>query len=108
MSTDNYTREYKYQKGIDYEQLLLQQMSRIAQYRSQKKLELYEESIDTFILMLPLELQDKALSYKKEEEITFGISKKQKQSYDDLWRFCNKLLSQANLIYRTSYIKTYE
>jgi len=108
MSTDDYTREYKYQKGLDFEQLLLQQMSRIAQYRSQKKLELYEESIDTFILMLPLEMQEKALDYKKIHKITFGIKPEQKALYDDLWRFCNKLLSKANLIYRTSYIKTYE
>ena len=104
----SYTSYNKYQKGIDYEQLLLQQMGRIAQYRSSKQLIMYEEAVDTLVLMLPVEMQETALKYKKDENICFGISQQQKDGYDRLWRFITKLLSEANLIYRTSYIKTYE
>lgn len=104
----DFQKTSKYQKGVDYEQLLLRQMDRIAQFSSDKRLELYEASVDTLINMFPLSLQKRALEFKSQQGITFGISLEKKESYDRLWRFCNELLQEANLIYRTSYIRTYE
>ena len=108
MTDEGYTIRDKYQKPVDYEQLLFNQMNRISNNRSAGDLERYIDSIETLIIMLPINLRDKAREYKKENNVTFGISEKNKKSYDDLLIFINEHLEKTNLIFRTSYIKTYE
>ena len=104
---DKYTIIDKFQKAMDYEQVLNMQIARISQYMSSKDIELYEESVDTLILMLPEELRHDALAYKKENNINYLLSTEGKKKYDDLWVFVNKLLENHNLIFRTSFTKTY-
>ena len=105
--TFEYERQEKYQKPIDYETILGHQMSRIAQYRSNKERELYEESVDTLLIMLPKNLRDKALSFKQQEHIYYDMSEAGKIKYDTLWIQINEALEEHNLIYKTSYLKTY-
>jgi len=104
----SYTVRDKYQKSIDYEQILFNQMNRIAQFRSNKDVDHYEFSIDTLIFMLPHELREKVLEYKHNNNIDYNTTKEGVIRYDDLWRFVNSVLEESNLIFRTSYIKTYE
>ena len=109
MSPDEgYTIRDKYQKPVDYEQLLFNQMNRIAMARSQSNLENFQSSVNTLVIMLPKELRDKAQAYIKKNKIGYGLSAKQKQLYDSLWEYINEILEGSNLIFRTSYIKTYE
>ena len=102
-----YERQEKYQKPIDYETILGHQMSRIAQYRSNKERELYEESVDTLLIMLPKNLRDKGMELKTKENIHYDISENGKKKYDMLWIHINESLEEHNLIYKTSYLKTY-
>ncbi len=104
---DVYERRNKYQKPVDYEQVLNMQMARIAQFRSNKDMEKYEESVDTLIFMLPSKLRESASEYKKKNDISYDISMQGKAAYDRLWRFINEELEKYNLIFRSSYIKTY-
>lgn len=107
-SDGSYTIRDRYQKSIDYEQILFNQMNRIAQFRSNKDVDHYEFSIDTLIFMLPRELRERVMMYKKDEGIVYNTTKEGIVRYDDLWRFVNNVLEESNLIFRTSYIKTYE
>lgn len=102
-----YDKQEKYQKPVDYEIILGQQMSRISQFRSNKDIEMYEESVDTLLLMLPKKLRDQAIKYKRDNNIEYNVANNGKKKYDDLWVFINDLLEEANIIFKTSYIKTY-
>lgn len=97
----------KFQQKIDYENVLLQQMGRIAQFRSSDSLKSYEISIETLLLMLPGNLRDEAKKFKKDNGIDRNISNVGKERYDSLWEFINGLLEKNNLIYHTKYVKSY-
>ncbi|RLF35431.1 MAG: hypothetical protein DRN08_03070 [Thermoplasmata archaeon] len=103
----HYEKQDRYHGFINYESILMQQLNRIAKYRSDKKIELYEQSVDTLIYMLPQDMREKAMEYKKKHDIRYEITQQGIQKYDDLWRYCNELLENANLIFKQSYIKTY-
>lgn len=103
-----YQRQERYKGFINYEGLLNQQINRIAEHLSAKKMELFEISVDTLIYMFPLDLRNKALKYKKEHNIEYDLSLNGVQAYVRLWLFCNELLEKNNLIFKSSYIKTYE
>jgi len=97
-----------YSKGIDYEGLLNQQTSRISYFRSTKKYEEYFSSVDTLVLMLPKELRRLALDFKKQNNVSYNMSSsKGVELYDSLWDYCNTLLEDNNLAFKTRYIKTY-
>jgi len=104
---DNFEVQNRFQHKLDYENIILQQMGRIAQHRSNKDLIHYQASIDTLVIMLPSILRDKVLEYKEAEGIGFSIKTEGKIKYDLLWEFINKLLEENNLIFHTKYIKSY-
>lgn len=106
-SDDEYEIRSKFQQKIDYETVLLQQMGRIAQHRSSGDLKQYESSIDTLVLMLPSEVRNKAIVFKKENDISYKIELVGKKKYDILWEYINQLLEDNNLIYHTKYVKSY-
>ena len=109
--TVNYSREYKFQQGLSYEGVLTNFLGYIAQWRV-KDPRMYASGIETLILMCPQDMYVKGM----EELEVLGLSRCDYQNmnqvrlrlYDDLWRYMNKQLEDGNLIYRTSYIKTYE
>jgi len=103
--TEEYVKQEKYQKALDYEQLLFFQIERISKFRSNKDYEHYEISIETFIMMLPKVLRDKAMEYKKNNDLTIDSGLVTK--WDELWVFINERLEDNNLIFKTSYIKTF-
>ena len=107
MSSSEYEKQDKYQKPVDYEQNLLQQMGRIAQYRSNNEFVKYIQGITALIIMLPKDLRTKSFDYKKELGLTYAVTADGIDKYDELWIFINELLEEANLIYRMSYIKTF-
>lgn len=107
MSSSDFERQEKYQKPVDYEQNLLQQMGRIAQYRSNNEFVKYIQGLTALIIMLPKDMREKSLSHKQDLGITFQVNIEGIEKYDQLWIFVNELLEEANLIYRMSYIKTY-
>ena len=104
---DQFDVQSRFQHKIDYETILLQQIGRIAQYRSSKELIFYQSSIDTLVLMLPSKLRTDALQYKDENNIRFSIDSKGQYNYDLLWEYVSKLLEENNLIYHTKFIKSY-
>lgn len=108
-STDaGFEQQDFYSKGIDYEGLLNQQTSRISYFRSTKKYEEYFSSVDTLVLMLPKELRGLAMDFKKQNNISYNMSSsKGVDLYDRLWDYCNTLLEENNLTFKTRYIKTY-
>lgn len=106
-TNDEFERQSKFQQKLDYESIIIQQMGRIAQFRSSDSLKSYEISIETLILMLPDNLRVEAKEFMKEKGIDRNISNVGKQNYDDLWEFVNRLLEENNLIYHTKYIKSY-
>jgi len=104
-STDEYTISEKYRKPLDYEKLLLDQISSISHYRNERKYQNYIVSIETLIIMLPNELRKTVMVYKKDNEIVYSLGNKDK--YDNLWLYINQLLEENNIIFKTSFIKTY-
>lgn len=106
-TNDDFDIESRYHNKIDYETILLQQMGRIAQYRSSKELKFYQSSIDTLVYMLPVKLRTQALKYKNDNDIVFNMSSIGLHKYDQLWEYINNLLEENNLIYHTKYIKSY-
>lgn len=104
---DDYEVRSKFQHKLDYENVILQQMGRIAQYRSSKDIIHYQSSIDTLVIMLPVVLRDKVLAFKKENKISFHINNEGKEKYDLLWEYINQLLEENNLIFHTKYVKSY-
>jgi len=104
---EGFEKQDFYTQGLDYEGLLNQQIGRIASFRSMKDHKRYFASIDTLIFMMPTELRKKALGYKKDNNISFNLSSIGIEHYDNLWEYCNELLEEANLIFKSRYIKTY-
>lgn len=99
-----------YYRIINYENILANQINRIAERRSNKEIEKYEESVDTLIFMLPLKIRKDALKYKKDHDIKYGISATDKAKYDDLWQYVNELMenSKPSLIFKIQEYTTYQ
>jgi len=106
---DGYSLNFKYQKPLKYEEVLTIQLNRIAGFRSNRNWENYEDSIITLGFMLPLELRKLIINYQCDNEINnIDTSRNGIKKYDMLWMYINKLLQEENLIFNTTYIKTYE
>ena len=103
-----YLFKEKYTKPIDYESNLSIQMSRIATFRSNRQYREYFTSVDTLVFMLPKKMRSDALEYKKNNNVSMDVCSYGVNQYDEFWMYVNELLEDANLIYRTGYIKTYE
>jgi len=99
--------ETKFTKPLGYDNILMQQISRIAQYRSGKNIELYEESIDTLVLLLPKDIRDECLKQKEKLGVKYNISTEGKELYDKYFISVNERLEQRGMIFKTRTIKTY-
>jgi hypothetical protein len=107
----DYTKQAKFQAALNYESIIAGHIANIAMYRD-KNPRMYASSIETLILMCPHELREKA--QKRMQELKIGnsnytnLTTSQIRLYDRLWQYVSELLEKQNLIFRTSYIKTYE
>jgi len=109
--TESFTRTRRFQEGLSYEQVMTSFMGSIAKWRVYDPRQ-YAASVETLILMCPQEITEKG--QKRLSELGLmpcdyqHISTGKMQLYDKLWLFMKQLLEKDNLIYRTSYVKTYE
>lgn len=110
MTENKYSQKEKYQAAINYENILGMHISSIARYRDENP-KRYISSIETFILMCPKEIRSKGFNKLTELGLRRceyeNITNKKKILFDDLWQFINELLEEKNLIFKTSYIKTF-
>ena len=93
---------------LDYEGIINDQLKSIANFRNNKRLELYEESIDTLVLMLPITLRELATKYKRDNNVNYDLSNGGKKNYDDLWIYCNKILEENKISFKYKTRKVYE
>lgn len=109
--TEGFKRTRRFQEGLSYEQVMTSFMGSIAQWRVYDPRQ-YAAAVETLILMCPQELTEKGQKHLSQIGLRRcdyqHISNDKMRLYDDLWLFMKQLLEKDNLIYRTSYVKTYE
>ena len=112
MTDDNsFVKQHKYQQGLAYENVLTNYISYIANLRvnDPKK---YASSIETLILMCPKDIRvlcfDKMIDLGIERCSYLSMNADKMSKYDRLWEYINTVLEDKNMIFKTSYIKTYE
>ena len=99
-SEETLKREYK--QFIPIENLVAAQINRIAEYRSKMLWEHYIYSVEMLVDLLPPDVEETVLEYKKEHNIVFNLSEKGKQSYVALFRFIKKQLTDQNIVWKRS------
>ena len=94
------TSERRYRGSVNYEMIISQQINRIADSRA-KDTRVYEDNVDTLCYMLPKKLRDKAIEYKKNNNVIRDMTDDGKQRYDEFLVFINELLElEANMIFK--------
>lgn len=106
--TSNYSIREKYTKGLNYEASLIEQLNRISFFHSNGDWDKFEYSVDALSYMIPKDIRDKVLKYKLDNNIKHNTNIEGRNDYIKLWEHINQLLEEANLIFSSSYIKTYE
>lgn len=96
----DFKKEYK--QFVPIEALVAAQINRIAEYRSKDITDLYEESVDMLIDLLPPELEEQALDYKKKYIIVYDLSQAGKELWVALFRYIKKLLAKENIVWKRS------
>jgi len=100
---DLFARKEYYRGVINYEGILGAHINRIAMYRD-SDLKRYCSSIETLILMLPLELRSMSLQYLAQLGLRrgsyLGLTEEKLQRYDELWVYINEILEKNNMIFK--------
>jgi hypothetical protein len=91
-------REYK--GVIAIEQLTAAQINRIMEYGSKKLRENYEEAIELLVDLLPPDLEQRAIEYKKEHQVSYDMSLDGEMRYRGLFRHIKRLLSEGNIVWK--------
>ena len=106
MTETNVISKKEYKGDLNYEAVLAGQVNRIAVYRDMSPRQ-YASSVESYALMCPPEICDKALS--KLESLGLhrcnyeNINSDRMVLYDDLFRYVNLcLMKDAGLIFKTS------
>jgi len=111
MTDPGYVKEFKYQQGLAYENVLTNFIGYIANLRVNDPRK-YAAGVETFILMCPNDIRQQGFERLENNGLSRGnyqhISTERMLLYDDLWVFINNVLEENNMIFKTSYIKTYE
>lgn len=89
----------KYRSFIPIETLVAGQINRIMEYRSKKLTEYYEEAVDALIDLLPPEIEEAILSYKKDNGISFDLSIDGKEKYVRLFREIKVQLNNCDIVW---------
>lgn len=109
MTEDFYEDAFKTQ--LDAEALLLMHMNRIAMYRDTNDKQ-YCSSVETFILLCPRYIREKAIDKIQELGLQRGnyntVTPEKKIQYDDLLMHINELLEKQKMIWKKRSIKTFE
>ena len=93
-----------YRNILPIEAIVAGQINRIMEFRSKKLFECYEESVDALIDLLPPEIEEAILVFKKENDISFSNTVDGKDKYVMLFREIKKQLSRCNIVWhRSSY-----
>jgi hypothetical protein len=97
-------REQTYRTILPIESLVAGQINRILEFRSKKIFEYYEEAVEALIDLLPPEIEQTILIYKKNNNINYDLSVEGKNRYVDLFREIKKQLNDCNIVWhRGSY-----
>ena len=92
----------EYRQGIPIESLVTSQINRIMEYRTKRLTEYFIESVEALIDLLPPEMEETVVEYKKNNMITFDVSPQGKTNYINLFRFIKKQLTQENIVWKRS------
>ena len=111
MIDDDFGSEEGFRNTLDIEGLLLRQMNRMAIYRD-KDLKQYCSSVETFILMCPKKIREKAILKIIELGLTRGkylsVNEEKLVKYDDLSIFVNEQLEKSKMIWKAKKTKVFE
>lgn len=93
-----------YRNILPIEAIVAGQINRVMEFRSKKQTEFFEESVEGLIDLLPPEIEESILDYKKQNNINFDLSVAGKEKYVMLFREIKKQLSNQNIVWhRSSY-----
>lgn len=102
MTSDDYNLKREY-KGLDpIVTLTAAQINRILDFGSKKQIELFEESVDRLIDILPPEMEKTVLEFKNSQNIVYDTGEKGKDRYVALFRFIKHQLSKDNIVWKRS------
>ena len=108
--TDDYIDD-AFKSQLDAEALLLMHMNRIAMYRD-TDIKKYCSSVETFILLCPRYIREKALIRIHEVGLVRGryqtITENMLITYDDLLMYINELLEKQKMIWKKRSVRTFE
>ena len=109
--TEEYYSDDAFKSQLDAEGLLLMHMNRIAMYRD-TDYKRYCSSVETFIILCPRHIRDRAMSHILEIGLQRGnytnITEEKKVQYDDLLIFICEHLEKQKMIWKRKTTKTYE
>jgi hypothetical protein len=93
-----------YRNILPIESLVAGQINRCMEFLSKKLTEFFIESVEGLILLLPPEIEDSILTFKKENEIFYSNTVEGKEKYMLLFREIKKQLTNQNIVWhRSSY-----
>ena len=109
--TEDFFIEDAYKGQLDVEGLLLMHMNRIAIYRD-TDIKRYCSGVETFILVCPRNVREKALDYLKSIGLTRGhysaVTEEILIKYDDLLIYIHEQLEKQHMIWKKRSVKTFE
>jgi hypothetical protein len=109
--SEEFFLEDAFKSQLNAEGLLLMHMNRLAIFRDTDP-KRYCSSVETFILICPRYVRDRALEHMKELGLERGkyhsISDERLVVYDDLLIYINELLERQRMIWKKRSIKTFE
>jgi len=93
-------RDRQYYKQVNYENVLSAQLNRIADFYTKRNFGCFVSGVDALVIMIPSDMRNKALAFKKEHSISQGQSESNIELYTELWMYCNQLLEEGDLIFK--------
>lgn len=93
-----------YRNILPIEAIVAGQINRIMEFRSKKLFEYFEESVDGLIDLLPPEIEESIMTFKKQNDISYSNTVEGKEKYVLLFREIKRQLSTQNIVWhRSSY-----
>ena len=102
MTYDDIYQQKTYKDGLPIERLAENQINRVMEYRSKKLIEYFEESVDALIDLLPPEVEQTILDYKRNHNIEYNLTLEGKEKYILLFREIKKQLCSEGIVWRKS------
>ena len=99
MTSDQEDFKREYRQFVPIENLVTGQIGRIAEYRSKKLWEFYIEAVEMLIDLLPPDVEETVLQFKKTNNIEYDLSNEDKRLYVLLFRYIKKQLTTKNIVW---------